>query len=214
MKASDALDDRETEACSGDTAARRVAAGEGPLQVLHLIRRDTLSAVGDLEHDRAIGDAGGDLDRRRPVTQRIVDQVAHQPFECGGSQRHLRQLAAGEAHVAAGAPVTCNHRGDDVSGVAHLRLRFVPVASEVEELTDDPVHLLDIVDHALMRVIVRCADLDAEAQSRQRRAQVVRYPGKQNRAVLLDLTQVGQHLVEAAVEVDDLRRAALRQRRR
>ncbi len=58
------------------------------------------------------------------------------------------------------------------------------------------------------------ANLDAEAQSRQRRAQVVRYTRQQQRAVLFGLAQVGEHAVEAAIQTDDLRRPAFRQRRR
>ena len=58
------------------------------------------------------------------------------------------------------------------------------------------------------------AHLDAEAQARERRAQVVRHAGEQQRAVVLELPQVGDHRVEAAIERRDLRRPVLRQRRR
>ena len=40
------------------------------------------------------------------------------------------------------------------------------------------------------RVRRRAAHLDAEAQARERRAQVVRHAGEQQRAILLDLAQV------------------------
>ena len=63
-------------------------------------------------------------------------------------------------------------------------------------------------------LLVAHADLDAEPQSRERRAQVVRNAGEQQRAILLRLLQIGQHVVEAAIEVDDLRRPGLGQRRR
>ena len=60
----------------------------------------------------------------------------------------------------------------------------------------------------------RGCELDAEAQSRERRAQVVRNAGEQDRAVALDLPQVAEHRVEPAVDGRDFRRAGFRQRRR
>ncbi len=42
----------------------------------------------------------------------------------------------------------------------------------------------------------RRADLDAEAQPRQRRAQIVRHAGEQQRAILLGLAQVREHLLK------------------
>ena len=56
--------------------------------------------------------------------------------------------------------------------------------------------------------------LDAEAQARERRAQVVRDAGEQDRAIALDLAQVAEHRVESAVDRGDFRRARFRQRRR
>ena len=64
------------------------------------------------------------------------------------------------------------------------------------------------------RRLVARLHLDAEPQPRERRAQVVRDAGEQQRAVLLELAQVGGHPVHAAIERDDLRRAVLGQRRR
>ena len=88
------------------------------------------------------------------------------------------------------------------------------VAREVEELADDPVHLLDVGDHAGTRRGVAGVELDAEAQSRQRRAQVVRNAREQYRAVALDLAQVAEHRVEPAVDGRDFGRAGFGQRRR
>ena len=69
-------------------------------------------------------------------------------------------------------------------------------------------------DHAGARGFVGVAQLDAETQPRERRAQVVRDAGQQHRAVALDLAQVAEHRVEAAIDRGDLRRAGLGQRRR
>jgi hypothetical protein len=51
-----------------------------------------------------------------------------------------------------------------------------------------------------------------QLHARQRRAQVVRDAGQDDRAVLLELLQVVDHLVEAAVGLDDLLRAFFGQR--
>src|SRR5262249_41051903 len=79
---------------------------------------------------------------------------------------------------------------------------------------DDLVDLLYVLDHAFARLAARYADLQPEAQSRERRAQIVRNPGEQHGAVLLVLAQVRQHLIEAAVQVDDLGWTRLGQRGR
>ena len=63
------------------------------------------------------------------------------------------------------------------------------------------------------RLVAR-SHLDAQAQARERRAQVVRDAGQQHGAILLDLPQVAGHRVEAAVDRGDLRGPGLGQRRR
>ncbi len=96
-----------------------------------------------------------------------------------------------------GAPVTLDHGRDDLVGIVPCQ-RCVPrVAREIEELANDAIHLLDVVDHALACPLVARLYLDAQAQPRQRRAQIMRDAGQEQGAVLLDLPQVGQHPIES-----------------
>jgi len=83
-----------------------------------------------------------------------------------------------------------------------------------EELADDPVHLLDVGRHPGARRLVLLRHLDPEPQARERRPQVVRNAGEQQRPVLLELLQVRRHPVETVIELRDLGRAAFGQRRR
>jgi hypothetical protein len=90
----------------------------------------------------------------------------------------------------------------------------VLAAGKIEKLADDLVHFGDVVDHSLFHRLIVYAHLQTEAQTRERRAQVVRDAGQQQRAVVLQLPQIGDHLIEAPIEFRDLRRTTFRQRRR
>ena len=64
---------------------------------------------------------------------------------------------------------------------------FAAVGSgKVEELPDDAIHFLDVRCHAVLHLRVTSAHLDAEPQARERRAQIVRDPGQNQRAVLVE----------------------------
>ena len=178
-----------------------------------MIGGNSRPAIGDFDHRRSVRVSGRDLDGRRTVAQRVIDEVGHQAQERDRAQRQLHGFATREAHIASGALLALDHRRDDVAGVVRVQRCLTPVASEVEELTDDPVHRLDVVDHALPCLFVVRFDLDAEAQPRERCAQVVRNAGEEQRAILLDLPQVGQHFVEPAIEVHDFGRAVFGQGR-
>ena len=67
-----------------------------------------------------------------------------------------------------GTGVTVETRDISLAG------RILAGARELQELADDPVHLLDVVDHAGARRVVASTHLDAEAQARERCPQVVR----------------------------------------
>jgi hypothetical protein len=87
-------------------------------------------------------------------------------------------------------------------------------AREVDELVDDRVHVVEVLDHRALRrrVDPRLQHLGLQAQPRERRAQVVRDPGEERRALALLLLQVVLHLVEGARDGADLRRPGLRNR--
>ena len=101
----------------------------------------------------------------------------------------------------------CRNEG---RGVGRLECRVAIRAREFQELTDDAVHFLDVGDHAGQRGVVARFHLDAEPQSRERCAKVVRDTGQQQRAILLELAQVRGHPIHAAIEVGNLRRPAFR----
>ena len=114
-----------------------------------------------------------------------------------------------ETHVVATTNVTLDGRPNDVVQVGALDTRLLVRSREVEKLADDPVHLVDVVDHAGTRRFVARLHFDAEPQPRERRAQVVRNAGEQDRTVVLELAQARHHAVHSAVELHDLGRSLL-----
>ena len=87
-------------------------------------------------------------------------------------------------------------------------------ASEVEELADDRVHLLDAARQAGAELGLGLGgeDLHAEAQLGQRRAQVVRNAGEHEGALALGRVEAAHQLVEAAAHRLDLERAVFGER--
>ena len=217
MQPRDAVDDREPQArarCAVAARARRAGARERLLQALDVLGGNAAAAVGDVDDRRAVGMHRRHLDRRRAVRERVVDEVGDEARDRRGLEVQRRQDAAGEPHRLARARVAVDARADDRVEVGRLERRGRITAREVQELSDDPVHLVDVRDHAGAQRLVGEPHLDAEPQPGERRAQVVGDAGQQQRAVLLDPRQVARHRVEAAVDRGDLGRAGLGQRRR
>ena len=75
MEPGDAVDDREPEPSPCGAASRRLPAGKGPLQAFDFFGGNPRSAIGDFEHHRSVRVSGRDLDGRRTVPQRVVDEV-------------------------------------------------------------------------------------------------------------------------------------------
>jgi len=145
--------------------------------------------------------------------------------EAGNPDRLLAQLRCHRAWMMLGPSnmqdcpldlpgLAVDARGDDHVQVGRLERGRRVAAGEVEELPDDPVHLVDVGDHSGAQRLVREPHLDAEPQARERRAQVVRHAGQQQRAVLLDPGEIARHRVEPAVDRGDLGWTGLGQRRR
>ena len=140
-----------------------------------------------------------------PSAARVVTSTGGAPYAIALSTRFAtsRENAVGRSGTAGTAPaakrtslpaahVAVDAGCDDRVRVARLDGGVLVRPREFEELADDPVHFLDVVDHAGARRVVARLHLDAEAQPRERRAQVVRDPREQQRAVLLQLPQVAR----------------------
>ena len=79
-----------------------------------------------------------------------------------------------------GVRVTIDAGADDLVQVLLFECRLAVVPGKVEELSDDAIHLFDVRDHAGAGRFVARAHFDAESQTRERRAQIMRDPGQQH----------------------------------
>ena len=88
--------------------------------------------------------------------------------------------------------------------VGDYRFAFVD-AREIEKLADRRVDVLDVLSMPALRARIALVvqHLEAEADARKRRAQIVRYAGEQQRALVVQALQIGCHLVERAGERAD-----------
>ena len=101
---------RPSPAPAAPSARARAAdrARERLLQPLDLVGRDAGAAVGDVEHERVARRARRDLDRRRAVGERVVDEVRDEPRDRGRlaaaaaarRRARTRTVAAGAARSA------------------------------------------------------------------------------------------------------------------
>ena len=149
--------------------------------------------------------------RRRAVGDRVVDQVRDEARECRRAQRHVIGSVPGAKRTSSPARAyrstlepTMALRSDGsraASVVRRANSRNWPMIRSISSMSSTM---------PAARGLVARLHLDAEPQPRERRAQVVRDAGEQQRAVLLELAQVGRHPVDAAIERHDFGRAVLR----
>ena len=76
-----ARDDREPEAAMAFTAARGVEPDERFHRSSDPVVRDTWAVIADADQPMLVVARRHDLDRRRAVLERVVDQVRHEPVE-------------------------------------------------------------------------------------------------------------------------------------
>ena len=220
-----AVDDGQAQARAVGLPARRVEAGERFHQLLDLFRRHARAVVLHLDNHlfRAVAGAqmAGDVDfrhvaaRRLAIAARILDQVVQHAAQVGGVAHRMR--AVGDAGIDLHVGQThrfARHVGQQTAEVDIGEARRFRRLGVVEELADDGVHLPDIGLDALARLVRQVGHFHFQLHARQRRAQVVRNARQDHGAVRFHLFQVVDHLVEAAVRLDDFDRALFRQRRR
>ena len=182
--------------------ARRPAAMPGP--------RSATSSTA-----RPSAPRGGDLHRRRAVRERVVDEVAAQARQAPSAAAASRRHGAGrEAHVLAELRVAVDDRRDQ-RRPGRARSSSLVASSRANSRNWPMMRSISSMSATMpARMSSPRAHLDAEAQAGERRAQVVRDAGQQHRAIALDLPQVAEHRVEAAIDRGDLGGSGLRQRRR
>ena len=220
-----AVDDGQAQAGTVGLPARRVEAGERFHQLLDLFRRHACAVVLHLDNHlfRAVAGAqmAGDIDfrhvaaRRLAIAARILDQVVQHAAQVGGVAHRMRAFgdAGVDLHVRQ-AHRFARHVEQQAAQVHVRKARRFRRLGIVEELADDGVHLPDIGLDAFARLVRQVGHFHFQLHARQRRAQVVRNAGQNHGAVRFHLFQVIDHLVEAAVRLDDFDRAFFRQRRR
>ena len=82
----------------------------------------------------------------------------------------------------------------------HHHLILVRATRVGEELIDDVFHLFEVAHHGVPGIFGKVREFHFQAQTRDRRAQVVGDPRKEKFAVGFDTLQVSHHLVEGAVD--------------
>ena len=99
--------------------------------------------------------------------------------------------------------------------IGHLHWHLLPGAQVVNKLLDDGVTLFDVLVNGLGKVTVLFPHhLRRQANTRERRAQVMANPRHQQRTVIRQLLHTCRHMVKRTRYRTDLRGAILAQRRR
>ena len=95
-------------------------------------------------------------------------------------------------------------QGPDIEVDVRLALA---VTTEVDELPDDAIHLLNVGHHRLPLFIIGWRHLHPQAQACQRCAQIVGHACEDEAAIGIEAGQIAGHLVEGAGHVGDVRGA-------
>ena len=198
MHAGDAVDDREPKS-RADGAARFIHPGKWLKHAFRIFRRNAGAAIEHRQAHASRRRGCFDFHFGAAVAQRVFNEVGDDPLHRHAVQLHARKRARACGDVAPLTGVALDHRFDDLVqvGVAAVR-RFRRDACEIEKLIDHGIDVLDVLHHAGADRVVGLVieHFDAEPDSCERRAQIVRDAGEQQGALGVRALQIGRHLVE------------------
>ncbi len=181
-----------------------------------MFRRNSRTVIFHLEPGAIRLRSAADFDPAIAITGGVDHHIRHRAFD---RQRvHFHFNAAG---VKRGfnfpliATFGSNHLTEYCIKIRHFHRHLLPGAQVVDKLLNDGVALFDIfIDRFCQIAILLAHHLSRQANTRQRRAQVVTYPRHQQRAVIRQLLNTSRHMVKGTGNGTHLGRAILTQRRR